>query len=475
MTYDYLIVGSGPGGSVTALRLAEAGARVLMLEAGENFDARDYPDNELDANARLMWGGGMEPTADASLVLLRGRVLGGGSVINQCLLDRFDETVWADWKTRSGIEHFTPAAMNSAYEAVESQLSLHRFSEAEWNGNARCYVQAFEKNGFQWAPLRRGQSHCEGQDCLRCLGGCPRDSKQSMPVTFLREARRLGLEVHTRCQVEALVHGAGAVTAWARRDGRVVQYRARQVVLAAGALGSTGLLLRSGLAGDLPALGRGFYCHPQFMSLARFDEIVDAHKGAMQSVKSDEPRFRARGFKLENVFAGPVAIAMLHPGIGAAHQRFMADYRKLACIEVAIRDETPGRIRLDNRGRLRVRKPLGDCERQRAAAGQEAIQQLLGSLRPREIIQSDLGIGLHLMGGCAMGTDPRTSVVGPDFRVHGLPRLAVVDGALFPTAPGINPSLSIMAQAWQAADRLLADAGGVQAPGRAARKGRAVA
>ncbi|MDX5297759.1 MAG: GMC family oxidoreductase, partial [Gammaproteobacteria bacterium] len=217
--------------------------------------------------------------------------------------------------------------------------------------------------------------------------------------------------------------------------------------------------LRSGLADALPQLGQNFWCHPQFMTLARFAEPVDAHKGALQAVKSDDPRFRAQGFKLENVFAGPVAIALLRTGFGQVHQRFMTQYRHLACMEVAVRDVTPGRLRLDRRGRLRVHKPLGDAERQRAAAGKATIAQVFASLNPQEIIESPLGIGLHLMGGCSIGQDARTSVVGPDFRVHGFPRLILADGAIFPSAPGINPSLSIMALAWQAANQLLRAAG----------------
>src|SRR5690606_19634778 len=120
--YDYLIIGSGPSGSVLGARLAEAGARCLMLEAGERFQAQDYPRNELTANARLMWNGGMDATDDARMVLLRGKVLGGGSVINQCLLDRFDALALDDWRARSGIDGFSPEGMAAAYTAVEARL-----------------------------------------------------------------------------------------------------------------------------------------------------------------------------------------------------------------------------------------------------------------------------------------------------------------------------------------------------------------
>ncbi|RMF15756.1 MAG: GMC family oxidoreductase [Gammaproteobacteria bacterium] len=446
--WDYIIIGSGPGGSVMAARLAVSGARCLMLEAGRRYRPEDYPDNELDANTRLMWHGGIDLTDDAGLVLLRGKALGGGSIINQCLLDRFDESVWADWRMQAGMDDLTAEVMAPHYEAVESAISLQHIPRAHWNGNARLYVRGFEACGYRWAPLRRGQSRCSPEhDCIQCLGGCRRQSKQSMAVTFLPEAEKHGLVVQTGCEVKAVHPGPHYAVVSVRQAGQIKRLYARKVVLAAGALGTAGILLRSGLKSHLPALGEYFYCHPQFMSLARMDDVVDAHKGALQAVKSDDPEFRRQGFKLENVFAGPIAISLLRKGWGAGHQRFMKDYRRLACIEVAVRDVTPGHIRVDGAGRTRVHKTLGVEDLARARAGQSAIEAIFRAVDAREIHHGAIRIGLHLMGGARLGVDPRISVVGPDGQVHDHPSLMVCDGSLFPSAPGINPSLTIMALA----------------------------
>ncbi|MBA54680.1 MAG: glucose-methanol-choline oxidoreductase [Pseudomonadales bacterium] len=458
--HDFIIVGSGASGSVIAHELMLAGADVLMLEAGKRFSAGTFPDNELDANAQLMWNGGMDASKDASTLFIRGKVVGGGTIINQCLLDRFDDIAWDSWRSQSGIDFFNSQAMSSHYDSVESHLALHYMEKQDWNTNAELYVKVFEQKGYQWAPLRRGQSDCgKGNDCMTCLGGCPRGSKQSMLETFLPKAEKLGLRIQSETTVREIIHGPSFVTVYGYQQGRPVTLHARKVVLASGALGTTELLLRSQLHDILPALGRGFHCHPQWMTVGMFNATIDSHKGAFQAVKSDEPRFRAAGFKLENVFAGPIAIGLLKPGYGFEHQRFMKQYRNMACIEVAVRDQAPGTIRLNNRDRLEIDKPLSDIDRQKANNGNQLVADMFRDLGANEVMTSPLQIGLHLMGGCSIGQDERQSVVNERFQVHGLRNLYIADSSIFPNAPGINPSLTIMAISHKAAQNMLGDCG----------------
>ena len=450
--YDYIIIGSGPGGSVMAHELVRSGARCLMLEAGDRYHSTDYPKNEMHANTRLLWNGGMDLTEDAGLVLLRGKVLGGGSVVNQCLLDRFDDIAWQDWREHSGVEFFDQSAMEAHYRAIEEAIQLKSIPRDHWNRNASLYVEGFEKCGYHWAPLRRGQSRCTPEhDCIQCLGGCQRDSKQSMPVTFLPRAEALGLRIETGCEVRTIHSSSSHVVVVAHQRGQPKQFMADKVVMAAGTLGTNEILLRSGFGRSHPSLGKGFYCHPQFMSLADMRSRVDAHKGVLQAVKSDDETFRAQGFKLENVFAGPIAVAMLKQGGGFAHQAGMERYRELACIEVAVRDVTPGVLTLKSDGRLSIQKRLGSEDWKRARAGQQAIQAIFDAVGAQGVEHSPLKIGLHLMGGVALGSDPGKSALNPLFALHHAPNVLVVDASLFPLAPGINPSLTIMALAHKAA------------------------
>lgn len=457
--HDFIIIGSGTSGGVIAYYLTKAGAKCLLVEAGKAFSAKTFPDNEMDYSAQMFWNGGLEFNADVTLAFLRGKCLGGGSVVNQCLLDRFDDFAWDSWRSASNIEFFTSAQMAPHYEEIENRLSIQEIPERHFNRNAQLMREGFEKLGYRWKPLRRGQTDCkidEGNDCMACLGGCHRDSKQSTLITFIKWAREAGLEIWPEFHVEHIKATPQSVTVIGIQGGQTRrEVSAPKVILAGGALGTTALLLRSGFKEKLPALGQGFFCHPQWMVFALFDEIVDAHKGAFQAIKSDDPRFRAQGFKLENVFAPPIGVALLLPGFGKAHHALMKKYRFMGCIEVAVRDTTPGELQLDRSGRLLIRKELGTEERTRRSAGLAVIEEVFRAVGAREIIVSAVGLGLHLMGGCAIGTDPKNSVVNERFQLHGFPNIFVSDSSIFPAAPGINPALTIMALSHRASQALV--------------------
>jgi len=459
MSYDCIIIGSGTSGGVLAYYLTKAGAKCLLLEAGKAFEAKTFPQNEMDYSAQMFWNGGLEFNTDVTLAFLRGKCLGGGSVVNQCLLDRFDDIAWDDWRSVSNIDFFTSAQMAPHYDEIESKLSIQEIPERHFNRNAQLMREGFEKLGYRWKPLRRGQTDCKldgSNDCIACLGGCHRDSKQSTLVTFIRWARDAGLEIWPEfhvAQIKTTPQGVTVVGTQGEQTRREVS--APKVILAGGALGTTALLLRSGFKAKLPALGKGFFCHPQWMVFALFDEPVDAHKGAFQAIKSDDPRFRAQGFKLENVFAPPIGVAMLLPGFGKSHHELMKKYRFMGCIEVSVRDTSPGELRLDRSGRLLVHKKLSAEEQQRRQAGLAVIEEIFRAVGARQIIVPSLGLGLHLMGGCAIGTDPKNSVVNERFQLHGFPNIFVADSSIFPAAPGINPALTIMALSHRASQSLI--------------------
>lgn len=457
-SYDFIIVGSGVSGGRVAWELVKSGAKCLMLEAGREFSASTFPTNEMDSSTQLFWGGGLEVSADGHLGFLRARCVGGTSVVNQALLDRFDDDAWDDWRRRSGVSDFTAREFEPHYKACEMELSISQIPKQHWNRNAHLFIGAFEKKGYGWKPLDRAQGDCaldQGSDCIVCLGGCPRNSKQSSLVTTVHYARVRGMELLSEFQVERVVHSKDGVAVSGTHHGEIKTFSAPKVVLAAGSLGNVKILQQSGFSEKLPALGTRFTCHPQFMTYAYFHEEINAHKGAFQAVKSEDAKLRKAGFKLENVFAGPIGTAMLFPGTGAQHIRRMAKYRHFASMEVALRDEPAGKIRVDKKGKLIIEKSLTAEDHRKGQAGLKLVRELFEAADAQEIIPCEQAFGLHLMGGCPMGTDGGTAAVTPDFRLHGHRNLILADSSVFPAAPGINPSFTIMALSHRAAQKAI--------------------
>jgi choline dehydrogenase-like flavoprotein len=459
--YDAIIAGAGVSGSFIAEKLTQAGMKCLMLEAGQSFDRKTYPRTEVDANSQLYWGGGIELNHDASIGLLRPKVVGGGSIVNQALVDRFDDDALDSWRTVSGVSFFSSSEMAPWYEKAEGSLCLQNVPTKYRNRNAEIFRHGFENNGYRWAPLRRAQRNChyeDGNDCIVCLWGCRIDSKQSMPVTTLRRALDGGLQLLPEMEVRQVSENADGVRVEAvSRAGNPQTFRARRLVLASGAIGNSKLLLQSGYDKRLPSLGYNFYAHPQYMNLGVYEEPVNAHKGPLQSLKSADPGFRRSGFKLENVYAPPGALAMLVPGFGRRHMQRMKQVAHFACIEVAVRDTNPGRIRLSRSGALVIEKSLNSEDAARRDRGLAAIRNIYLSTGAVEIIPGNIAISLHLMGGCNLGTDGKRSVVSPEFKLHCSDKIYAADSSVFPNAPGINPSLTIMALSLRAAEQILAD------------------
>lgn len=455
--YDYIVIGSGPSGGNVAYNLFKAGANVLLLEAGKLFNKKTFPRDEADVSAQLYWGGGIEFGADARMAFLRARVVGGTSIVNQCLLDRFDDIALDDWKDESGVDWFNSQHMAQYYDTVENRLALHTFEQNDMNRNAQLFTDSCDKLGVKWGYLRRGQSDCaldRGNDCLGCLGGCHRDSKQSSYVGFIKNGIQEGLQLQTDTEVDRIENNGDIVTIHARHRGEPVKLQSKNVVLAGGSFGTTKMLLASGFKNKLPALGKYFSSHPQFMSFGVFDEPINAHKKGFQTVASKDPNLRKKGFKLENVFAPPISAGMLLNTTGIPHQEFMRGYTKMTCIEVAVRDENVGELKLDSKGKLIVHKPLTDQDKRRRDEGVGLINDILSNQGAKRVVASPYYIGLHLMGGCVMGTNAVKSVVDPEFKVHGYNNMFIADSSMYPNAPGINPSLTVMALAQKLSEQL---------------------
>jgi choline dehydrogenase-like flavoprotein len=457
--YDMIIIGAGVSGSFMAKEYAEAGLNCLLLEAGKHFEKSTYPRKEIDANSQLYWSGGIELNTNADIGILRPKAVGGGSIVNQALLDRFDDNALDSFKEVSKIKFFNEKDMEPYYDQVLSEIELQEIPGANRNKNAQIFIDGFKKYGYQCAPLKRAQKDCryeEGNDCIECLAGCRIDSKQSMSITVLPKALLAGLTLESEFEVLSIKNDNSTVRVTGRdRFGDIKTFKSSNLTMASGAIGNSKLLLNSGFSKVNNNIGKRFYTHPQFMTLALYDEVINAQKGPFQSMKSADPDFRLNRFKLENVFAPPVAIAMLLPGLDRKHLSYMKEITHMACIEVAIRDQNPGTIKVNSKGKVLIKKTMDERDKKSKQKGLNAIHNIFQATGAREIIDGNFTIGLHLMGGCSIGTSGRKSVINPDFKMHGTKNVFCADSSIFPNAPGINPSLTIMALSKMAAQKII--------------------
>ena len=459
--YDVVIVGSGPSGSAIANELTRAGIKCLMLEAGKYYPRDTLPLPEIDSNSQMYWSGGLELDTSCKNGIMRGKAVGGGTLAYEAIICRFDEYAFGSWRDVSGIRSFTVEEMQPWYEKAESLLHMAPVDERYRNECSRIFVEGHARFGYQAKAEMRAQRDCrweEGNDCIVCLGGCPIDSKQSMPHTVLKPALKQGLHLIPELEVKRVeVKPDGVVVHGEYGQGDRVSFVGRKLVLAAAPLGNTKLLLKSGFQANLPALGRNFYVHTQWFHFGMYDREINGHKGPFQVYGSHDPKLRQQGRKLENTFPPPVGLAWLFPGYGIQHHAAMRKFRNLSCVETSIRSFHPGVLRLDRRENLIIDCGLTNDEGQRTKAAEELAHNILCSLGAKQVVTSRFSICPHHFGGLNIGVDGARSCVDPEFRLHGFRDIYCADTSAFPSAPGMNPVLTILALSIKASGQILKD------------------
>jgi choline dehydrogenase-like flavoprotein len=491
--YDIVVVGSGAGGGTVAQELgvlARGGARVLVVEQGPRLRDEEFTGREVDMAGALYEEGGGFLTADGTMTLAFGRAYGGSTVVYTGTSLIAPERVIRHWHV-AGISHDDIARRSRKYMA---QNNVHDLAPELINDNNRLFVEGCRTLGWSAHQFPLNLDGCLGSSL--CNLGCPNAAKQGTHRVQLPNAEASGVEVVTRA--EALEVGDRTVTVrvagvragekglpseWAPGTYRV---RARIVVLAGGAVGTSALILRSPIARAIPHVGAGFTCHPAHILVAEHERPITNDVGHPKSFYLD--RAEEERFVLETCMYFPFITAKNLTGFGAAHSQLMRAFSRLQMILVLACDRaTPGnRVTVNAAGRpvvhytftrdtieatvratraaariffaagaVRVHAPSADpplIERRDAGRVDELIDA-------RHFLPGRISVSAaHLMGGCAMG-HPHAAVTDSYGRVHGVPWLRVADSSLFPDALEINPYLTIMALADRVAEGIRADAG----------------
>lgn len=481
---DVAIIGSGAGGGTAAYLLVQAGLRVIVLEEGPLRTARDFVLEERVAYPELYQEAAARKTVDKAIGILQGRAVGGSTLVNWTTSLRTPGPTLRHWRERHG------------WTIADETAMAHWFAEAEerhgvvaWptppNKNNEILARGLHALGKQAKVVPRNVNGCWNLGA--CGLGCPTNAKQSSLVALLPAALEQGAQLISRLRIErlhfkgdqverieGLAYGEGNVL-----TGKRVTVRARHVVLAAGAIGSPAVLLRSGAPDPSGKLGRRTFLHPVVMSAASMPELVNGHQGAPQSVYSDEylwPSDDRPGFKLEVPPVYPMIAALVLRGHGERHAQAMRELGHaqitLALMRDGFVDESQGgRVRLDKYGNPQLDYPLTDYlleGMRRAYLAMAELQFAAGAKRvmpihddaqsydswaqakaaiaalPMQALRAKV-VSAHVMGGCALSADPRDGVADLSGRHHQIGNLSIIDGSIFPTSIGANPQLSIYA------------------------------
>lgn len=490
MSCDVVVVGSGAGGGTAAGVLAAAGLDVVVLEAGEMHDERHFDGGE-ETGFLQLYALSPQSTAEGQVALLAGRGLGGGTVVNYTTSFRTPDRVREEWAGH-GVPQFATAEYAASMDAVCARLGVNTDHDRVAPRDA-ILERGARALGWDVAAMPRNVVGCDQDvECGRCGMGCRLGAKQSTAKTWLEDAAHAGARICTGVTVRTVTTSFGRATGveGVTAAGHRVQVRARAVVVAAGAIQTPALLLRSGL--DNPHIGRHLRLHPATAVWGRMDEPVDGWVGAMQS------RYVDALTDLDGDGYGVLfETAPLTPAFGTGFvnwrgaddfRRRMTELRHTLGVAVIVRDRDPGgTVQVDRRGEPVVSYRLSPRDTDHLVQGlvggariaEAAGARWIASTHHRTVsyepgvrgsaatFEQDLRragaapatlalAALHLMGTARMGGSRHTSALDPDGRSWDVEGLYVADGSCFPTASGVNPMISIESIAHMTATRLAA-------------------
>jgi len=506
---DFLIIGSGFGGAVSALRLAERGYSVVVLEQGRRYEPADFPRTNWSLR-RYLWAPRLGLHGIQVLTLLRhvmvlhGRGVGGGSLVYANTLVEPDEGVFAqpgwgsgDWRSRLA-PHFAEAkrvlgAVRCPDIGATDEMLREVAADLHGGDTHRVHdVGVYFGTPGEEAPDPffggRGPARTGCTRCGACMIGCRVGAKNTLDRNYLWLAERLGVRVVPETEAVGIEQEEGGFVVHTRRALGLVRprrtFRARRVVVSGGVIGSVRLLLASRQRGGLPHLSErlGKYVRTNSESILVADSRVPGadysrHVAITSGAYADERtylemvRFNAgsdamfwltlpivgrdgRGRGLFGLFA-----SLLRSPLQWLRGMWPLGRAARSGIVLAMQP-TEGHLDLTlSRGwipgwrRLRSSLPAGETPPvAHIPVANEATRRLADRMGGDAwSTLSDVVLGApttaHVLGGCLMGASAAEGVVDHRGEAFGHPGLFVVDGSVVPVNLGVNPSLTITALA----------------------------
>ncbi len=470
--YDVIIIGSGAAGSVLAYQTIRRhpNLRIAIVERGRREHPPSFQHDTLEMMARLYKNGGLQMTKDHDVVFAQGQAVGGSTVINNAIWYRANlDEILPQWAERQAVVPKQP--LLEAYDEIERALRVKPIDPLIANNGSEFFLKGCRALNISAEYLRHNREECLG--CGWCNFGCRYNRKTSMLVTYLPWAEQRGVEILERCQNVRVLHQAGRAQGVQFQNGEdaktrtTVVLKANRVVVCAGAIGSSEVLLRSDI-NPHDRTGRNFHCLGGVLISAEAPEPLDGYdKIGLTCVAHASP-----DYLVETFFMPPTMFSLSLSGWFNDHYRKMKRYTRYAQAGVMVATDPTGRIRLDKNNDIEINLIYSPRDVARLKEGIKTIARIflaagavnvipatyeplnlqneddLAKFDSRIKAPEDLLLGsAHPQGGNVMSDEPRAGVVNSRFQVHGFDNLYVVDASVFPTNIKANCQATVMALA----------------------------
>lgn len=510
--YDYIVVGSGFGGAVSALRLAQKGYRVLVLEKGRRFRPEDFPKTTWSLR-RWLWlpalrfFGIFKITLFRHVMVFSGVGVGGGSLVYANTLARpipsfFDSPAWsrlADWRSELAPHYETVLTMLGAAENPQFGIGDEALRTiADERGRLDHFAASrvavhFGEPGVESpdpyfggnGPSRSGCTHCGA-----CMTGCRHNAKNTLDKNYLYLAEGLGVRLLAQCEVydvaplEGSVDGsAGYRVSWRKSNrllfGRKSSATAAGVVFAGGVMGTVPLLLRLRNT-SLPSLSERIGSSVRTNSEALLGVTAPRRSsvfsegvaiGSILRISDHttvEPVRYGEGSGVWRLLMAPMADGpgflrrslqafgeLIHHPIAYLKVFFVDDWAKRTQILLFMQSIESTLRLVRTRFGLRSRREEGAPPQAFIPEARELTRdfaRIVGGKPMALITETVTGIPntAHILGGCVIADGPESGVVDARQRVFGYENVYICDGSVIPANLGANPSLTIAALAERA-------------------------
>jgi choline dehydrogenase-like flavoprotein len=485
-----VVIGSGPGGAITACLLAEAGRDVLLVEEGEHLSLSSCPPFSTEEMLQKYRNGGQTVALGKNkIAYVEGRCVGGGSEINSGLYHRTPPEMLERWRQEFRVEALDEKDLLPHFESCERDVSVsllpHTAPPASLklhDGATKLGWKSLEvPRWFQYdtGRRRREESLTSARGSSERLGtSAPtigEGQRQSMTKTFIpRFLKAHGKLLPNTRALRLRQNGGGWLIEARHKTAGEIRIAADALFLCAGAIHTPALLRRSGITRNV---GNSLQVHPTVKIVARFDEAVNSTDLGVpvHQVKEFAPRL---SFGCSISSPAYLALGLMdHPD---AARQVAQTWPKEAIYYAMITSEGRGSVRtLPGFRDPLVRYAITETDRRNLADGLRKLSQILfesganalyPSLTRGPVLHCDGCLGklpdvlpdgfanlmtIHLFSTCPMGEDQTKCATDSFGRVHGFKNLFVSDASLLCTAPGVNPQGSIMALARRNALRFL--------------------